>query len=149
MFAAIHAKFKGSVSTMRSSPRGVGRSCPTPPALQPRMQIPRTMTPATLLYIVNPPGLIFRPALTASLHAVPIHRIRRRPKFLQPPQCLTVPDSPQLEHKAWQHRIPGDGLRVIETRHWCLWTVSIDLFFYRVDQPAKLRAVVEILLHFS
>jgi hypothetical protein len=61
---------------------------------------------------------------------------------------LAVPDSPQLEHKARQHRIPGDGLRVIETLHWCLWTVNIDLFVYWVDQPAELRAVVEVLSHF-
>src|SRR5919109_1475185 len=141
--------------------RGQLHSHPLPPALI-FVETPRLLTST------GPPSHPFFPRLHESLERdpycaeecrVPVasrvdgmpfpHSAPIKVQVMPSGRTLIIPDSPQLEHKARQHRITGDGLRVIEALHRCLWTVSIDFFFYRVDQPAKSRTVVEILLHFG
>src|SRR4051794_28706039 len=63
--------------------------------------------------------------------------------------CLTSrpPHRTQIKDEARQLRITADRLRIVEHLRRLAGTIDMDLSLFRIDQPAELAAVGDVLVH--
>jgi hypothetical protein len=55
---------------------------------------------------------------------------------------------PHVEREAGEHRIAGNGLRIVEANNLRPRAIDVDVPLDGVDKPSEFRPVVHVLLHF-